>query len=570
MNIKKIISGALSGAILITSSFGLNTIISFTASASYSSGAVLKMSIPNHDITFETEYKSQGMEQPTEFTSRSGWTYEPRNKNYNCPAGKNKQPLKKQIKSYALDRQTLNFVLTVPNRIETESAEKIEKLVSISVIHSNGSSSVYTDFTIEAEKDQKKSNAQKNVYHLKGSFISYYGESTLQLAFSSQINDYDISISNVSLSSANVGYIYSTVIDDKNQKLHLAIEKSKDFSDAKYHEWLCSLGRYISSLSDISDIKYDDIYISFDDPTVSQPTSCCDYIRNEDGQKVGILIKFQPQTSGYHCEQIMLDRLDWGILHEISHAYSHLNDNNKCYEAFNTIGDEGLVNVRAITALQNCSELENLNICINGIEIGSSQHALKNSADVCSYYLNSLFDQLYIYDKYANSFKDGWATIEKIILGIDGEMSIDALNGAIQFINESGNYNYSKYGNNSISFTSRDTIRFINVLYAMCKNHPEYGTSQKDFKNFLNDYVGIERFYHYYSEWTKTINYYNQSIIYSDIDGNRIFDIDDLQALKDFLAGERTLTPEGIYQADYNRDGYINDKDAIELEEMWF
>ncbi|MBR5683580.1 MAG: dockerin type I repeat-containing protein [Ruminococcus sp.] len=570
MNTKKIISGALSAALLITSSIGLVPIRSLAASASYSSGSARKMSISDHSITFESEYRSKGGDQPVELTARSGWNYEPRNRTYNCPAGKSKQALKKQVVSYALDRQTLNFVLTVPNKAETDTAEKIKELVSMNVIHSNGSSSVYNYFSIEAEKDQKKSNAQKNVYIMKGSFISYYGDSTVQLQFSSQLRDYDVSLSNVALSAANVGYLYSTVTDDKGQKLHISFEKSKDLSDAKYNEWLRSLGRYISSLSDISDIRYDDIYISFDDPTVEQPTSCCDYIRNGDGQNTGILIKFHSETSGYNCEQIMADRLDWGILHEISHAYSRLNDNSKCYEAFNTVGDEGLVNVRAITALQNCSQLADMIVSINGIELGSSKHALKNSADAGSYFMNALFDQLYIYDKYANSFTDGWAVIEKIILGIDGEMSIDALNGAIRFINGSDRYTYSKYGNNSISFTSRDTIRFINVLYALCRNHPEYGSSQEDFTGFLNDYVGIDRFYHYYSDWTKKNNFYNRSTIYSDIDGNRVFDIDDLQAVKDFVAGKRTLSPEGIYQADYNRDGYINEQDAAELEDMWF
>ena len=143
MNTKRIISGALSAAMLITSSLGLNVKKSLTASASYSSGAVSKISISDHAISFETEYKSKGVEQPVEFTSKSGWTYEPRNKTYNCLAGKNKHPLKRQVKSYALDRQTLNFVLTVPNKLETDTTSKIEELLSISIIHSNGSAAFF-------------------------------------------------------------------------------------------------------------------------------------------------------------------------------------------------------------------------------------------------------------------------------------------------------------------------------------------------------------------------------------------------------------------------------------------
>ena len=105
---------------------------------------------------------------------------------------------------------------------------------------------------------------------------------------------------------------------------------------------------------------------------------------------------------------------------------------------------------------------------------------------------------------------------------------------------------------------------------AISTNHPEYGSSKDKFKKFLNDYVGIDIFAHYYSERTKNDNYYNQSIIYSDVDGDRVFNENDLMALKSFVAGRRALAPEGVYQADYNGDGCVNEQDAADMEEMWF
>ena len=234
----------------------------------------------------------------------------------------------------------------------------------------------------------------------------------------------------------------STVIDNIGQELHLAIKKSSNFNDYKYNEWLRTLGRYISSLSDITRIKFNDIYISFEDPSVQTPTSRCDYIKNESGEIVGILIKYQPGTSEDQFNMIMNDYCDWGIFHEISHAYGYLNDITQSYSNFNSYGDEGLVNVRAMAAVQNCKDLKNKQFMLNGFRLGNYTHALSDAANAGNYYLNGLFDQLYIYDKYANSFVDGWAVIEKIMLGDKCELDNETLNTAIEFVKSSGGYTY--------------------------------------------------------------------------------------------------------------------------------
>ena len=563
MNTKRFIAGALSAAVLIPPSLGLASLTPVTAyAAPPKAEAASEISVPDSAISIKTDNVIRGAVKSTELEMGDNWEYNKKSLSYKCAAGKTKYCLSCNYSARALDKQTLSFTLKVQNNSATDTAEKIVKLVTLSASSGNNI------YSYTAEKDTKKSTPQTAVYTVKGSFISYYGNTAVDLNFDSKLKDHEISVSNCTLTADNEGCLYSTVTDNKGQKLHMDLKMSSDFSDSKYNSWLRNLGRYISSLSDITDIKYDNIYISFDDPSVWQPTSCCDYIVNGSGQAVGVLIKFQPDTSGFILNQVMNGLFDWGIMHELSHAYSHLNGNNKCYEQFNTAGDEGLVNVRGITAIQNCSELRNINIGINGIDLGNYKHAFRNSAD--SYNSNGLFDQLYIYDKYANSFKDGWNVLEKITHGADSGITSEALNGAIQFISESGKYTYGGYSSNSICFRTRDTIRFINVLYFLSSNHPDYGTSKDKFKKFLNDYVGIEIFAHYYRDWTQNDNYYNQSIIYSDVDGDRVFNENDLKALKSFVEGKKALTPEGVYQADYNGDGCVNEQDAADMEEMWF
>ena len=572
MNTKKQIACVLSATVIMFSAVAPGA-VNYSSlcrpvtayAASQSAGTVSAMSIPDSDIKFFSVNMTEDDDQPIEFSSKADWKYEPPSKTYNCPRGKLKEPLSITISTYTLNRQTIHCVLTVPNNSELNTAEKIKKLVTISVTHSNGSKYAVSDqFGLEVEKDEKSSSKRRNVYILKSTIISYYGESDVALHFDSKLKEHDVSVSKCTLSAADKGYSYSTVTDGKGQRLHIAIQKTKDVSDARYDEWLRSLGRYISSLSDITSIEYKDIYVIFDDPTVVQPTSCCDYRYDAYGQADGILIKFPKDTSSFYCKQISAGKLDWGIIHEISHAYSRLNGISRSYELFNTAGDEGLVNVRALTAIQNCSQLKNKGITINGMDLGNYMHAMRNSAD--SYKSNALFDQLYIYDKYGNSFSDGWAVIEKIMLGQYGEMSSAALNGAIEFVNEADGYEYGS----SIRFDTRDTLRFINVLYTLCINHPEFGPSREDFKRFLSEFAGIGIFAHYYNERTRNSNYYIKNNVFSDINGDRIFNADDLQALKDFVSGSGTLAPEGVYQADYNQDGYVNEKDAADLEDMWF
>ena len=571
MNTKRIISAALSAALLIPSTISVASTSPLTASAgSYSAGTVWQMSIPDSQINIQTEYKSHGGGKTIELSPRTdkSWKYDQQSQTYTSPSGTKKYYLKYTFTTYALNRQTVNYTLTVPNDNETDTAEKIMEHVSFS----GSKNTTISDFKIE--KDTKKSNSQTAVYSIRGSFITYYGEAFVNLSFDTLFQDYDISLSNCTVNADNIGYLYSTVTDNKGQELHLAIKKSSNFNDYKYNEWLKTLGRYISSLSDITRIKFCDIYICFEDPSVGTPTSQCDFIKNESGESVGTLIKFEPGTSDNQFDIIMDDYYDWGVFHEISHAYSYLNDITESYAYFNSYGDEGLVNVRAMAAVQNCKDLKNKEFMLNGYKIGNYTHALSGAANAGNYYENGLFDQLYIYDKYANSFADGWAVIEKIMLGDKCELDNETLNTAIQFVKSSSGYTYGENGSNSISFSNRTSIRFINVLYYLCKNHPNYGADQKSFKRFLGAYVGIQTLSHYCNEFNDTIpesvNWYALKSVSYDVDGNNVFNEKDIQAIKDFANGKRTLTPEGVYQADYNKDGYVNINDAIEMEEMWF
>ena len=583
MNAKRIIAAALSSAAVTASSMGLahisqtSFIIPITASAaSDTAGSVMALSIPDSDILVESDYKAEADSAPVEFTSYGSFGFDPEAGVYTCLSGTEKSPMTYSVSTYALNRLTLGLTLTVSNDTVTDNAEKINELVTFYVSNKKDdfNSSFENEYDLEIEKDSQLSDEENAVYILKGTFISYYGNSDISLQFDSQLDEYDITLSDCTLSSASIGYIYSTVTDNTGQVLHLALgkktETDAEFNDEKYNEWLRNLGRYISSLSDITEIKFEDIYISFDDSTTCKPSSQCDYINDDSGQAVGILIKFPVNSSPFHCGQIMDGNLDWGIMHEISHAYSFLNEQTQSYAYFNSYGDEGLVNVRGITAIQNCNELKSQKLVLNKAELGNYMHALKNSADIDDNYVNGLFDQLYIYDKYGSSFPEGWAVIEQIMLGECNEIENSTLKTAIEFVKESKGYTYGDDGDNSVKFSTRSSIRFINALYYLCKNHPGFGSEPRDFKRFLREYVSIERLIHYCNQFPDGTNSYALPSRLLDVDGDDDFDRDDLQAITDFVSGKRALSPEGVFQADYNNDGYIDEQDAAEIENMWF
>ena len=574
MCIKKFIAGTLSVTLIALSSIGSDISSSLTASAaSDTAGTIKAMSISDSEITIQSENRYCAEAQKIELSSRANWKFDSKKGTYTCSSGKTKQSLNGKISTCALDRKTLSFSIQIANYGGTDTDELISSNISLQVFNpSGGSNNNWTEPKgLDIRKDKGQSDSKTAVYTVNWDFISYYGnaDTDIKLQFlNGSFTDCDVSVS-CALSSADEGYIYSEVTDNKGQKIHLSIKKSRYLNDQQYDDWLITLGRYISSLSDITGIEFRDIYICFDDTSVAMPSSQCDYIRDETGKSVGILIKYPDDTSQYHCRQIMDDYFDWGIMHEISHAYSYLNDITQSYAAYDSLGDEGLVNVRGIAAIQNCSELRSKSIILNGTVLDNYVHALCNSADADNNALqNCLFDQLYLYDKYANSFSEGWAVIEKIMLGDSIEMSSETLDTAIQFVKESGRCSYGGGGDNTLSFSTRTALRFINVLYYLCSNHPRYGSDQKAFRKFLGSYVGIDVLSHYCNQFLSVADRYDLPTVLYDVDGNNVFDRNDPQAVRDFAAGKITLSPEGVYQADYDKDGYVTEQDADEMEKL--
>ena len=573
MSKRKFIAGTLSAALIASSSVGSISSSLTASAASDTAGTIQAMSIPDSEMTVQSENRYRTEAQKVELSSRANWEFDSKKGTYKCPSGKSKQSLNGKISTCALDRKTLSFLIQITNHDGTDTDEIINNSISLQVFNpSGGSNKNWTEPQgLEIRKDTGQSDSKTAVYSVKWDFISYYGnkDTDIKLQFlNGSFTDCDVSVSCV-LSAADEGYIYSEVTDSKGQKIHLSIRKSTYLSDQQYDEWLMTLGRYISSLSDITGIEFRDIYICFDDPSVFMPSSQCDYITDDTGKNVGILIKYPDDTSQYHCRQIMDDYFDWGIMHEISHAYSYLNDITQSYAAYDSLGDEGLVNVRGIAAIQNCSELRSKNLILNGTVLDNYVHALSSSANADNNALqNCLFDQLYLYDKYANSFSEGWAVIEKIMLGDSIEMSSETLDTAIQFVKESGSCSYGGGGDNTLSFSTRTALRFINVLYYLCSNHPRYGSDQKAFRKFLGSYVGIDVLSHYCNQFLSVADRYDLPTVLYDVDGNNVFDRNDPQAVRDFAAGKITLLPEGVFQADFDKDGYVTGQDADEMEKQ--
>lgn len=573
MSKRKFIAGTLSAALIASSSVGSISSSLTASAASDTAGTIQAMSITDSEMTVQSENRYRTEAQKVELSSRANWEFDSKKGTYKCPSGKSKQSLNGKISTCALDRKTLSFLIQITNHDGTDTDEIINNSISLQVFNpSGGSNKNWTEPQgLEIRKDTGKSDSKTAVYSVKWDFISYYGnkDTDIKLQFlNGSFTDCDVSVSCV-LSAADEGYIYSEVTDSKGQKIHLSIRKSTYLSDQQYDEWLMTLGRYISSLSDITGIEFRDIYICFDDPSVFMPSSQCDYITDDTGKNVGILIKYPDDTSQYHCRQIMDDYFDWGIMHEISHAYSYLNDITQSYAAYDSLGDEGLVNVRGIAAIQNCSELRSKNLILNGTVLDNYVHALSSSANADNNALqNCLFDQLYLYDKYANSFSEGWAVIEKIMLGDSIEMSSETLDTAIQFVKESGSCSYGGGGDSTLSFSTRTALRFINVLYYLCSNHPRYGSDQKAFRKFLGSYVGIDVLSHYCNQFLSVADRYDLPTVLYDVDGNNVFDRNDPQAVRDFAAGKITLSPEGVFQADFDKDGYVTGQDADEMEKQ--
>ena len=290
------------------------------------------------------------------------------------------------------------------------------------------------------------------------------------------------------------------------ENLFISIKPNNQISQDKLKAWAKRMCVYANSLSDITGVKLNTVYILFDHENAEIANSNYGYAAN-------IYIKEEQPANGFvHCGNGMSNEIlasiasgnneiVWGLMHELAHAYAiHTSPStfNDCYGLINSGGyqfDEYLVNARALTAIQNCDNLRNMEILIN-------DH--KGFEDLKAQSYRGKYDEIFQnIDPHVNDFhfyfglklvniakKYDWAALEKYYAApsefalSDSELSNSyEVKDAAKIINQ--------ICETSISTSSTRFLKFANTfrtLYRLCCNNLDYKPYK--FRAFVRDYFG--------------------------------------------------------------------------------
>lgn len=194
-------------------------------------------------------------------------------------------------------------------------------------------------------------------------------------------------VSNLKVTSAS----YNSVSDSKNyylltadapngyDDLYIRIRRDNSVLDHQYRSWAKRLCVYANSLSYMTGIKHTANFLNYDDNINAGYGGSSNHMIDSTGKKFGF-VGFNSDCAAMEKTIMKNDTkeiLTWTSLHEISHTYAFSTDSNSFHKNY-VYHDEALTNVRGLTALQNCENLNNSYLMFDGADqsIAKCQDAL--------------------------------------------------------------------------------------------------------------------------------------------------------------------------------------------------
>lgn len=575
---KRMIAATLAATICLTPSFAFQMNDITAHAASTTAGYSAMMNIPDTAITTASSKVKYGGGGYMTFTG-TNWTAS--NNVYTCAANKSKKKLSTGwIASQMLRKYKAEFTVEIPKTYfigknsSTVRVGEVKELVSASVSFRTPGRQAGSEHSLPLTitEDIKNSTEDTYVYKCTSAFSSYGTEMKCIINCNSDSKDrlksYETKVKYVVRSTGDIGYTNSDAYlsDGTGEKVHVQIDlQNSGISSAQYNKWLSMLVRFVNSVSDITGIQHKNIYVMFNEEMSSTP-NCDHFVISGDGESV--VVKMSPNYP--INDTIKACQLDWGLMHELAHCYSFKTSNKTFAQAFNYNLDDVHTNVRAVTAMQNCSQLRSIEVVLDGVNVGNYKKAWYNA------YLKKsneqYFKMLYPYYKYTTRVSNGWVNLEKYFNGRveTALLNNDVVYGAIETINEGSSYTYGKYSSKPLIFETADTYRFINGFYYLCKNTSGYGATKANYKKFIKDFVGAEVYAAFIDTTTNESELWEakKSNVKGDLTLDKKVNSNDITWLDGYMKNTKGLSPEGAFNADYNKDGYINTADRTAISNL--
>ena len=588
-NLKRIAAGIMASALCFTAVPALNASQLSAYAAGQTAGTSAALDIPDSDI--QLSY--------TPFTDDK-YIYD----SYSIKNNGNNTYSTDWLATSNFVKQKITFTLTVNKSDKTDTPEKLRKLLKmdINLKYQTGDREAGSDISYKYREDHKyysitlrSGNRYSYYYEVELPYTVYGNRKKYEIVFNGDTSELR-GVSNLEMHGNGNGY-YSMGVTCKGLKLNVLYKKNPNIDNSKYYAWLRNLGRYVYSLYDITGIKPDDLYLSLGDEEAICPNA--DHFRISEDQN-SVLVCVEPDLNAEIDDTIQNNKMNWALMHELSHCFSYKGKKGMgtttFAEAFNYSLDDPHTNARGATAMQNCVQLRNIGIKIDGVQdLGTYKDALSNAY---KYKINSpdekpIYSVIDVLGRYANTDNgNGWVNLENYFSNYyysASSMPVEAVNSAIDFMQENTPYSYTLDQDNTTfvyMFNTGEVYRFVNSMYYLCSNTSGYG--KYNFRNFLRNFVTPEVFVEYSAIANKNFELQEANInnIRGDVNNDGTVDRNDYNILYNVINGNSSIKPLGYLNADcygdYSgsrrifmsnetytytfRDGFINNKDLRALD----
>lgn len=567
---KKILSAVLAASLCLSATFTNISTISQKASAATSAGTSTTLSIPDANIKISTKRFSNGSGVSIPLTASccttSGDFYICNN------TGSPSISTDWVANQDMLRKRNVTFSVEISNTLisklgATNNPDMIKKLFNIKYTarsknasgsyRKTGSPRTVEKYTVTKMHESYQTHSGYTRYNIVANVVPFGTELKADLVVNrSYLSANAIKVNKSgAISTGDFDHAKSTVTCSNGQNIVVEFPyKKASIKVDLYENWLRTVARLASSVSDITGIKYDNVYIVIDDEQTSCPQ--CDHFAISDDAMNAVVRVDTGTTYNSVIPAMKNGQLDWGLMHEISHCFSFTGTEKTFAQGYNYSVDDVHTNVRGIVAFQNCSQLRNISLVLDGNNVGTYTKAMTNAANQCKGKV--LFDALGVFGKYVSkNGQTGWNNLEKYFLAEDtnGALLMNNIVCDARTAMYNGGYDYNKH-----KFNCDDDYRFINSMYYLCKTDSSYGKNQ--FTKYIKEIVTPEVFVNYLDSCNSALGEASISSLKGDLNLDEKITSADKTLLNQYMNNTKGLLPQAVANADMNGDGYVDQTDV--------
>ncbi len=340
----------------------------------------------------------------------------------------------------------------------------------------------------------------------------------------------------------------------------LANGTKQTITTVNYEKWAKRMCTYLNSLANVTGLHKGYTYISFNND-FEPGAGCSDkdaYSQYDDNATC--IVSYKTDYSKNTVQNIYYGRnyMEWIELHELSHCYRYqvVNNRSNDFSAYYWPGsDETTTNVRGLTALQNCTNLKNVQV-VFGNNIGTYATILnKTMASGEKHHLFKFADSLV---DFALSRGDGWDILEHYFKGTNAKKMNEFSPSSLAAFQE---YTGIKVANGAD--VEGGTKRYVNSLCFLYMYSWGKTTFNKyEFKSFLSQMAN-------YGLTVANIQEYvtwecNEDL--GDINNDGEINAQDYNLLRNYILNTQSLSYAEQLRADMDKNGTLNAFDSILLK----